>query len=58
MKRTLTLLLMAAITYSLSAQIDLHSHAVTDSYLAFIKEHHAEVVWRITNPPQRGTMPK
>ena len=49
---------MAAITYSLSAQIDLHSHAVTDSYLAFIKEHHAEVVWRITNPPQRGTMPK
>lgn len=43
MKRTLTLLLMAAITYTLSAQIDLHSHAVTDSYLAFIKEHHAEM---------------
>lgn len=43
MKRTLTLLFMAAITYTLSAQIDLHSHAVTDSYLAFIKAHHAEM---------------
>ncbi len=43
MKRTLTLLLMAVITYTLSAQIDLHSHAVTEDYLAFIKEHHAEM---------------
>lgn len=34
---------MVAITYTLSAQIDLHSHAVTDSYLAFIKAHHAEM---------------
>ena len=34
---------MAVITYTLSAQIDLHSHAVTEDYLAFIKEHHAEM---------------
>lgn len=34
---------MAAITCSLSAQIDLHSHAVTEGYMAFIKEHHAEM---------------
>ena len=43
MKKIITLLLMAAITCSLSAQIDLHSHAVTDSYLAFVKAHHAEM---------------
>ena len=43
MKRTLTLLLMAAITSSLAAQIDLHSHAVTKGYLAFVKQHHAEM---------------
>ena len=34
---------MAVITYTLSAQIDLHSHAVSEDYLAFIKEHHAEM---------------
>lgn len=34
---------MAVITYTLSAQIDLHSHAVTKNYLTFIKEHHAEM---------------
>ena len=35
MKKIITLLLMAAITCSLSAQIDLHSHAVTEGYMAF-----------------------
>lgn len=34
---------MAAITSTLSAQIDLHTHAVTNSYLAFVKAHHAEM---------------
>lgn len=34
---------MAAITSSLAAQIDLHSHAVTEGYLTFVKEHHAEM---------------
>ena len=34
---------MAAITTSLTAQIDLHSHAVTDDYLSFVKQHHAEM---------------
>lgn len=34
---------MAAISHTLSAQIDLHSHAVTDGYLAFVKAHHAEM---------------
>lgn len=34
---------MAAISHTLSAQIDLHSHAVTENYLTFIKEHHAEM---------------
>ena len=43
MKKILTLLLMAAITTSLTAQIDLHSHAVTDAYLSFVKQHHAEM---------------
>ena len=43
MKKIATLLFMAAITCSLSAQIDLHSHAVTEGYLKFIKQHHAEM---------------
>ena len=43
MRRPLTLLLMTALATTLSAQIDLHSHAVTDGYLSFIKEHHAEM---------------
>ena len=34
---------MAAITSSLAAQIDLHSHAVTKGYLAFVRQHHAEM---------------
>ena len=34
---------MAATTYALPAQIDLHSHAVTEGYLAFVKAHHAEM---------------
>ena len=34
---------MAAITSSLAAQIDLHSHAVTKGYLAFVRQYHAEM---------------
>ena len=34
---------MAAISCSLSAQIDLHSHAITEDYMTFIKQHHAEM---------------
>ena len=26
-----------------TAQIDLHSHAVTEGYLTFVKQHHAEM---------------
>lgn len=43
MKKILTLLLMAVISCSLSAQIDLHSHAITEDYMTFIKQHHAEM---------------
>ena len=34
---------MTTITFGTAAQIDLHSHAVTEGYLTFIKEHHAEM---------------
>jgi len=42
-KKAAILLIMTTFTLGAAAQIDLHSHAVTDSYLAFIKEHHAEM---------------
>lgn len=34
---------MTTITFGAAAQIDLHSHAVTEGYLTFVKEHHAEM---------------
>ena len=43
MKKIFILLLMATITTSLAAQIDLHSHAVTEGYLAFVKANPAKI---------------
>lgn len=40
-KKTAILLIMTTITFGAAAQIDLHSHAVTEGYLTFIKEHRA-----------------
>ena len=42
-KTAILLLIMTTITIGATAQIDLHSHAVTEGYLAFVKAHHAEM---------------
>lgn len=42
-KTAILLLIMITITIGATAQIDLHSHAVTEGYLAFVKAHHAEM---------------
>lgn len=42
-KTAILLLIMTTITIGSTAQIDLHSHAVTEGYLAFVKAHHAEM---------------
>lgn len=42
-KTAILLLIMTTITIGATAQIDMHSHAVTEGYLAFVKAHHAEI---------------
>ena len=43
MRKTLIIIIMTAIALNASAQIDLHSHAITKGYLDYIKANGAEM---------------
>lgn len=42
-KKSTILLIVTTLAIGATAQVDLHSHAVTEGYLAFVKAHHAEM---------------
>ena len=42
-KKSTILLIVTTLAIGATAQVDLHSHAVTEGYLAFVKTHHAEM---------------